>query len=283
MGKRFEASEQNFAEDKAIHSLCSVMKCAKLSFMSKNFKKLREVMVLNFFNLVLKRYWKTMENDFSKCVGTLSVLPDVLLSFERVLLSTASPPRYRGRCWAAVRLSHRPEPSGRVVRGESMDWTVEDDMVDGLFCATLAGRKPDVLIFRQIWLFFIWLGGKICVCRVADFWLFRNISVENLADFCTKFRAVFGSWKSCKNPLNIVHCRQIHCFWMCEVACTSASCFSLTKTLCLVSLQHERYFVVKCGGDSLVWNQYSHRVDAELAFYIYRFPILFLEVFWEQH
>jgi len=36
-------------------------------------------------------------------------------------------------------------------------------------------------------------------------------------------------------------------------------------------------------GDSLVWNQYSHRVDAEVTFYIYRFPILFLEVFWEQH
>ena len=42
----------------------------------------------------------------------------LLLSFERVLLSTASPPRYRGRCWAAIRLSHRPEPSGRAVLGE---------------------------------------------------------------------------------------------------------------------------------------------------------------------
>ena len=63
----------------------------------------------------------------------------LLLSFERVLLlSTASPPRYRGRCWAAIRLSHRPEPSGRV---GSMDWTVEDDMVDGLFYATLTGRR----------------------------------------------------------------------------------------------------------------------------------------------
>jgi len=31
--------------------------------MIKNFEKLREVMVLNFFNLVLKRYWKSMEND----------------------------------------------------------------------------------------------------------------------------------------------------------------------------------------------------------------------------
>jgi len=40
---------------------------------------------------------------------------DLLLSFERVLLlSTASPPRYRSRCWAAIQLSHRPEPSGRV-------------------------------------------------------------------------------------------------------------------------------------------------------------------------
>ena len=43
----------------------------------------------------------------------------LILSFEQVLLlSTASPPRYRGRCWAAIPLSHRPETSGRVVRGE---------------------------------------------------------------------------------------------------------------------------------------------------------------------
>jgi len=40
-----------------------------------------------------------------------------------------------------------------------------------------------------------------------------------------------------------------------------------------------RNFVVKCGGDSLVGNQYGHRVDAEVTFYIYIFPILFLEVF----
>jgi len=42
---------------------------------------------------------------------------------------------------------------------------------------------------------------------------------------------------------------------------------------------HGRNFVVKCGEDSLVRYQYSHRVDAEVTFYIYRFPILFLEVF----
>jgi len=31
-----------------------------------------------------------------------------------------------------------------------------------------------------------------------------------------------------------------------------------------------------------VWNQYSHQVNAEVTFYIYRFPTLFLDVFWEQ-
>jgi len=76
-----------------------------------------------------------------------------LLSFERVLiLSTASLPRYRGRCWAAIRLSHRPELSGRVVRGGSMDWTVEDDMFDGLFCATLTGRRGGNTSVALAWL-----------------------------------------------------------------------------------------------------------------------------------
>ena len=31
-------------------------------------------MVLNFLILVSKRYWKRMENDFLKCVGTLSIM-----------------------------------------------------------------------------------------------------------------------------------------------------------------------------------------------------------------
>jgi len=55
MGKKSEAFEQNFAESKALHQR-SVMQCVKLGFMIKNFKKGREVIVLNFFNLVLKRY-----------------------------------------------------------------------------------------------------------------------------------------------------------------------------------------------------------------------------------
>jgi len=53
MEKKSYISEQNLLKSK---HLCSVMQCVKLSFMIKNFEKLREVMVLNFFNLVLKRY-----------------------------------------------------------------------------------------------------------------------------------------------------------------------------------------------------------------------------------
>jgi len=34
------------------------MQCAKMSFMIKNFEKWREIMVLNFFDLVLKKYGK---------------------------------------------------------------------------------------------------------------------------------------------------------------------------------------------------------------------------------
>jgi len=58
---------------KALHYFCSAVQCVKLSFMIKNFEKWREVMVLNLSNLVLKRYWKSMENDFLKCVGTLHI------------------------------------------------------------------------------------------------------------------------------------------------------------------------------------------------------------------
>jgi len=61
-----------------------------------------------------------------------SLLVDLLLSFERVLLlSTASPPRHRDRCWAAIGMSHRPEPSGHVVRGG----------VDGLDSGGRHGRR----------------------------------------------------------------------------------------------------------------------------------------------
>ena len=71
MEKKSGVSEQNFTEAKAIHFLCSVMQSVKLSFIINNFEKWREVMVLNLLNLVLKRYGKSMENDFFKCVGTL--------------------------------------------------------------------------------------------------------------------------------------------------------------------------------------------------------------------
>ena len=46
--------------------LCNVQNWVSWLRISKH-----EVMVLNFINLVLKRYWKSMENAFLKCVGTL--------------------------------------------------------------------------------------------------------------------------------------------------------------------------------------------------------------------
>ena len=51
--------------------------------------------------------------------------------------------RSRVRCWATIRLSHRPEPSGRAQStGRSVDWTLNDNMVDDLlFCATLPARR----------------------------------------------------------------------------------------------------------------------------------------------
>jgi len=39
MEKKYKVSEQNFAEGKAIHYLCSIEHCVKLSFMIKNFVK----------------------------------------------------------------------------------------------------------------------------------------------------------------------------------------------------------------------------------------------------
>ena len=87
-----------------------------------------KIHVNNYSEKPLKRFtlWHVCNSYVSMC----------LLSFERVLLSTASPPRYWGRFWAAIRLSHCPEPSGRVVRGE----------VDGLDSGGRHGRR---FVLRQ--------------------------------------------------------------------------------------------------------------------------------------
>jgi len=34
---------------------------------------------------------------------------------------------------------------------------------------------PDVPFFRRIWLFFVWLAGKLCFWRVAEFWAIFEI------------------------------------------------------------------------------------------------------------
>jgi len=39
MEKKSEVSEHNFTEVKAVHYLCSIEQCVKLSFMIRNFEK----------------------------------------------------------------------------------------------------------------------------------------------------------------------------------------------------------------------------------------------------
>ena len=63
--------------------------------------------------------WSSWVSPLGWLESKVTIFLWLLLSFERVLLlSTASPHRYRGSCWPAIRLSHRPEPLRRVVRGE---------------------------------------------------------------------------------------------------------------------------------------------------------------------
>jgi len=54
----------------------------------------------------------------------------------------------------------------------------------------------------------------------------------------------------------------------------SSCSFPQCHTLWL-GFDHGRNFVVKCGADSLMWNQHNHRADAEVKFCKYRFPTLF--------
>ena len=57
-GKEISSIWAEFYWRQSISFLCSVLQCVKLSFMIKNFEKCREAVVLNFLNLVLKKYGK---------------------------------------------------------------------------------------------------------------------------------------------------------------------------------------------------------------------------------
>jgi len=57
-GKEISSIWAEFYWRQSTSFLCSVMQCVKLSFMIKNFEKCREAVVLNFLNLVLKKYGK---------------------------------------------------------------------------------------------------------------------------------------------------------------------------------------------------------------------------------
>ena len=83
--------------------------------------------------------WKSLP------INTIAGLVSVGTSFT-VWASSCNPllgrTRSRGKYWTAIPLSHRPEPSGHTVHGEVDGWTLEDNMVDGLFfCAKLTGLR----------------------------------------------------------------------------------------------------------------------------------------------
>ena len=83
----------------------------------------------------------------STCWSLCIVLFFRLSEFFHPLLGRT---RFRGRCWAAIPLSHRPESSAVQSVRRSMDCTLEDNMVDGLFfCATLTGRRGGHTPFVQ--------------------------------------------------------------------------------------------------------------------------------------
>ena len=68
--------------------------------------------------------WQNITNTLKKCFLLLCLSE----FFFYPLLGRA---RFQGRCWAAIKLSHRPEPSGHAVHGE----------VDGLDIGGQHGRR----------------------------------------------------------------------------------------------------------------------------------------------
>jgi len=75
-----------------------------------------------------KKFWEALSQEFAVCY--VWRLRDLFFAF-------------RGKCWAAIRLSHRPEPSGRAVHRE----------VDGLDIRGRHGRRFVLLrhTHRQRW------------------------------------------------------------------------------------------------------------------------------------
>ena len=62
---------------------------------------------------------------FSSTSASMTCQPSFSSSpFELVVLTTAWP-HFRGRCWAAIRVSHRPEPSEHAVHEEVDGFDIE--------------------------------------------------------------------------------------------------------------------------------------------------------------
>ena len=87
--------------------------------------------VQQFNTVIPETLWRTTE-AFAKCHLPHCFVALVLLHlFSEFCKTMLGRSRSRGRCWAAIRLSHRPEPSGGAIHGE----------VDGLDIGEQHGRR----------------------------------------------------------------------------------------------------------------------------------------------
>ena len=128
---------QENEEDSENEDWCKTTKSVANSDTSSRFSK--QMPSIDWSKLQRRLKFSVNENTMCICLWQVyfivrrePVVPKrfLLLSefFFYPLLDRA---RFRGRCWAAIRLSHRPEPSGRAVHGE----------VDGLDIGGRHGRR----------------------------------------------------------------------------------------------------------------------------------------------
>jgi len=163
MEKKSQVSEQNFTEGKALHYLCSVMQCIKLSFMITNFKKWREVMVLNFLNLVLKgieKLWKMIfKNTWEPWVTRFTLHSyGIRVGLEIPQNPQARPWVSHRAAWARI-FSTIPDSVTNFTLHLLSDWRVSDSLP----LAYLRERICEL----DIGAFLHYKDSKICFVRLA--------------------------------------------------------------------------------------------------------------------
>ena len=145
-----------------------------------NFNTISNITFLH--NKIWYVYWTQANREtFPRTLMLIAKCPCLLLS-ELLLSTPLLGRRSRGRCWAAIRLSHRPEQSGHAVHEE----------VDGLDIGGQHGRRfvllrtPTGRRGRHAPLY-IRRGPKVAR---------RPWAPRTVLEFAIKTRYVLDSWKT---------------------------------------------------------------------------------------